>query len=51
MMSDLPSNDDKGTPRWVKLMAIFAAVIIASVICLHLLFGGEMFGGHMVSPS
>ena len=33
-----------GTPRWVKVLGIFAIVLVLLFLILHLAFGG--FGGH-----
>jgi len=43
-------DDGKGTPRWVKLLAIIAVVIVGLMIGIHLLLIGGVFGAHMPNP-
>ncbi len=48
-MDDHPPSDDApgdtGTPRWVKLLAAVAIVLILLVLGMHLAGGG--LGGHL----
>ena len=50
-MDDHPPSDDPhgdtGTPRWVKLLAAVAIVLLLLVLGIHLAGGG--LGGHLPS--
>ena len=39
------ADDYKGAPRWVKISAIIAVVVLLPII-LHYIFGGGMAGMH-----
>ena len=53
-MADPPpcpdTDDDVGTPRWVKVFGIIALVLVLLFVILHLTgrgLGGHSYGGHM----
>ena len=45
------NTDDEGTPRWVKVFGVIAAVAIVLLVILLVFGGGHGPGRHGSSPS